>query len=64
MSSAGSVLIIDDDPGTCQTIGDVLEHHGYAVQAATAGRHALEALALHPVDAAILDLQLPDVASS
>jgi len=61
MSSAGSILIVDDDRGTCQTIGDILELRGYAVQTATAGRHALEALAVHPFDAAILDIQLPDV---
>ncbi len=61
MSSAGNILIIDDDPGTCQTIGDILELRGYAIQTATAGRHALGALAVYPVDAAILDIQLPDM---
>jgi PAS domain S-box-containing protein len=61
MSSVGSILIIDDDPGTCQTIGDVLELRGYAVQTASAGRQALEALAGHQVDAAILDIQVPDM---
>jgi two-component system, cell cycle sensor histidine kinase and response regulator CckA len=61
MSSAGNILIIDDDPGTCQTIGDILELHGYAVQTAAAGGEALAALAQGSVDAAILDIQLPDV---
>jgi len=61
MSSAGNILVIDDDPGTCQTIGDILELHGYAVQTAAAGGEALAALAQGSVDAAILDIQLPDV---
>jgi len=61
MSSAGNILVIDDDPVTCQTIGDMLEFHGFAVQTVTAGHKALDALAARPVDAAILDIQLPDI---
>ncbi len=61
MSSAGNILIVDDDPGTCQTIGDILEHRGYTVHTVTGGRQALATLAQRPVDAAILDIQLPDV---
>ncbi len=61
MSSAERILIIDDDPGTCQTIGDVLELRGFAVETATAGQLALDALAARPVDAAILDIKLPDI---
>ena len=61
MSSAGNILVIDDDPVTCQTIGDMLEFHGFAVQTVTAGHKALDALAARPADAAILDIQLPDI---
>ena len=56
-----SILIVDDDPGTLQSIGDVLEHRGHAVQTATQARAALELLTDRAVDAAILDLHLPDV---
>src|SRR2546430_7241139 len=56
-----SILIVDDDPGTLQSIGDVLEHRGHAVQTATQARAALELLTDRSVDAAILDLHLPDV---
>jgi PAS domain S-box-containing protein len=61
MSGAARILIIDDDPGTCQSIGDVLELRGFAVETATAGHRALDALAARPVDAAILDIKLPDI---
>ena len=60
MSDRGSVLVIDDDVGTCQTIGDVLEMRGHSVLTATRARSALEILTGRSVDAAILDLQLPD----
>ena len=56
-----SILIVDDDPGTLQSIGDVLERRGHAVQTATQARAALELLTDRAVDAAILDLHLPDV---
>jgi PAS domain S-box-containing protein len=52
---------IDDDVGTCETISDVLERHGHSVLRATQARSALEVLTERSVDAAILDLQLPDI---
>ncbi len=61
MHDPASILVIDDDPGTCQTIGDVLELRGHVVQSATQARSALEVLTGRAIDAAILDLQLPDV---
>ena len=61
MGDRGSILVIDDDVGTCETISDVLERRGHSVQTATRARAALELLTERSVDAAILDLQLPDV---
>src|SRR5712691_1036785 len=61
MGDRGSILVIDDDVGTCETISDVLERHGHSVLRATQARSALEVLTERSVDAAILDLQLPDV---
>jgi two-component system, cell cycle sensor histidine kinase and response regulator CckA len=61
MGDRGSILVIDDDVGTCETISDVLERRGHSVQMATQARSALEVLAERSIDAAILDLQLPDV---
>jgi two-component system cell cycle sensor histidine kinase/response regulator CckA len=57
----GRVLVIDDDPGTCHTISDVLELHGHAVESATDGYAGLERLTATPVDAAIVDIRLPDI---
>jgi len=61
MGERGSILVIDDDVGTCETISDVLERRGHSVVTATQARSALEVLTERSVDAAILDLQLPDV---
>ena len=56
-----SILVVDDDPGTLQSISDVLARCGHGVQTAREARAALELLTSSSVDAAILDLHLPDV---
>lgn len=56
-----NVLVVDDDPGTCETLGDVLRLRGHAVGTATRGREGLDKLAAHPFDAAIVDIRLPDI---
>lgn len=61
MSRPASVLIIDDDRGTCETLGDVLGLKGYAVETATAGRAALGKFGARPFDAAVVDIMLPDI---
>jgi two-component system cell cycle sensor histidine kinase/response regulator CckA len=61
MIETASILVIDDDPGTCQTVGDVLELRGHAVSTATRGQAALAALAGSAVNVALLDIQLPDI---
>ena len=59
--SAGHILVLDDDRGICETIGDVLEQRGYAVQIATHARAGLEIAATSPIEAAIVDITLPDM---
>ena len=61
MSDLATILVVDDDPGTCQTIGDVLRLRGYSTKIANRGGSALETLSGRGVDLAILDVQLPDV---
>jgi PAS domain S-box-containing protein len=61
MSHLATILVVDDDPGTCQTIGDVLRLRGYSTKIANRGGSALETLSGRGVDLAILDIQLPDV---
>ncbi len=59
--SAGHILVLDDDRGMCETIGDVLEQRGYVVQIATEARAGLEIAATSPIEAAIVDITLPDM---
>ncbi len=59
--SAGHILVLDDDRGICETIGDVLEQRGYVVQIATEARAGLEIAATSPIEAAIVDITLPDM---
>jgi two-component system cell cycle sensor histidine kinase/response regulator CckA len=59
--SAGHILVLDDDRGRCATIGDVLEQRGYVVQIATEARAGLEIAATSPIEAAIVDITLPDM---
>lgn len=61
MGTPANVLIIDDDPDTCETLGNVLQLKGHAVQTATCGHVGLERLGPSHVDAAIVDIVLPDI---
>ncbi len=59
--SKGSILIIDDDRGMCETIGDVLEQRGHAVHIATQARTGLAMATASRVQVAIVDMKLPDM---
>jgi PAS domain S-box-containing protein len=61
VNGRGGVLIVDDDPGICETLSDVLEERGYHVRVFQRARAALEQLVSVPTDAAILDIMLPDM---
>jgi signal transduction histidine kinase len=61
MGEPADILVIDDDPRLCATVGDVLQHRGHRVRTAHRGREALEHLGQQPVDLAIVDFRLPDV---
>src|SRR2546428_6720778 len=56
----GRVLVVEDDQGTNETLRDVLELEGHIVQTANSGRGGLESLVSNPVEAAIVDVKLPD----
>jgi len=55
------VLVVDDDPAVSGSLDRALRLEGYEVATAPDGHHALQALALSPPDAVVLDLQLPDI---
>jgi two-component system, OmpR family, response regulator MprA len=55
------ILVIDDDPAVRSSLERALRLEGYEVDAVDDGGSGLEALALRPPDAVVLDLGLPDI---
>jgi DNA-binding response OmpR family regulator len=58
---ARSVLVIDDDTGTCETFAFVLRRLGFDVTTAVTGESGLAAVHAHKFDLAIVDYRLPDM---
>ncbi|TFG69059.1 MAG: response regulator [Anaerolineales bacterium] len=56
-----SILIVDDDSGSRNTLTMILRHKGYQVDAAGTGREALEKVRAQFYHVGIVDLRLPDV---
>ena len=57
---APSILLVDDDPDICESLTDLLEHHGYRVDSVSTGAQAIEKAKVDRFNAVILDLNLPD----
>ena len=55
-----SVLIVDDDPTTRETLADYFTGLGYVVRAAATATEGRQAAATHAPDVAVVDLRLPD----
>lgn len=60
MSDPLSVLIIDDDPGTCTSLRQILQLDGYRVETSTTAAEALDRDNWESFFAIILDRKLPD----
>lgn len=60
MSVAARVLVVDDEPQIVRGLSASLRAAGYDVASAESAKEALQAAALRPPDAVILDLALPD----
>jgi two-component system KDP operon response regulator KdpE len=58
--SGARVLVVDDEPQILRALRTNLRGAGYEVDAAATAAEALDAAAVHPPDAVILDLILPD----
>jgi DNA-binding response OmpR family regulator len=56
-----AVLVVDDDPGTCETFSTALRAAGYSVTIVVSGVDALSCLRASDFDAAVIDLRLPDM---
>jgi two-component system, OmpR family, KDP operon response regulator KdpE len=63
MSDAGAVriLVCDDEPQILRALRVILRDAGFEAVTAATGEEALDLAAVHPPEAAILDLMLPDV---
>jgi CheY-like chemotaxis protein len=57
---AASILVVEDDAASRQSISDALSAAGYRVRSVATRSGALEAIASAPADAIVLDVQLPD----
>ena len=55
------ILVVDDEPGICQSLGGVLEDEGYAVASAESGEACLTALPAGEFELVLLDVWLPGV---
>ncbi|HEY3267982.1 MAG TPA: SpoIIE family protein phosphatase [Armatimonadota bacterium] len=54
------ILIVDDEPGGLNALGDILEDQNFFVVRAASGREARAALDTQIFDVALLDIRLPD----
>jgi DNA-binding NtrC family response regulator len=55
------ILLVDDEPGILDVLGRFARRAGFGVVACGGGREAIEYLATHPVDVAMIDLRMPEV---
>jgi len=55
------ILVVDDDPGTRETISDILTEKGYSTLMASDGKEALDIVKGRNIDLVILDAVLPKV---
>ncbi|MFA5032740.1 MAG: DNA-binding response regulator [bacterium] len=56
-----SVLVVDDDPGTCKTLKMLFEKERYEVSYVLTGKEAIEKLEWKKFNVALLDIKLPDI---
>lgn len=58
---AKRILVIEDDEKSRRLLTDVLQYHGFVVKAVDSGEDGLADARSTPPDAALLDIQLPDI---
>jgi len=56
-----SILIVDDEPGIRELLGQILGDEGYETHAVSSGEEALSALERELFDLVLLDIWLPDI---
>jgi DNA-binding NtrC family response regulator len=55
------VLVVDDDPQVCKTVGTILKEHDYHVQSYSQARQSIQAARKNPFDIALVDIKMPDM---
>ena len=60
MSDGRRILVCDDEPQILRALRVILRDAGFEVITAASAEEALDTSAVHPLDAAIVDLVLPD----
>jgi two-component system KDP operon response regulator KdpE len=61
MSDPPRILVCDDEPQILRALRVILRDAGFEAVTASSGEEALDAAAVKPPEAAILDLMLPDI---
>jgi DNA-binding NtrC family response regulator len=56
-----SILVVDDDPGFCRTIKDILQEKGYRVETEMNAANVMDRMNLNYKLAVVLDLKLGNV---
>jgi CheY-like chemotaxis protein len=59
MTQRATVLVVDDDPDTVETMRDILEEEGHVVLSAKNGREGLDLALRYVPDLVLLDLEMP-----
>lgn len=54
-----SVLVVDDDPGICETMADILDDMNYNVKTANNGYKALDLVNDHEFSMTLMDVRMP-----
>ena len=60
MEQKESILIVDDDKGTCRSLKLIFEKKGYETEMASTGGEAIEKVRRRFFNLALLDIRLPD----
>jgi CheY-like chemotaxis protein len=55
------ILIVDDEPDSCEFVSHFLKKQGYATRCVPNGREALEHLLRHGIEALVLDVRMPEM---
>ena len=61
MKEKASILIVDDDPGMTETLGDILRAFGYDVEVAGEGYRAVEMIKERAYDIIFMDIKMPGI---